>query len=330
MRFLVTGAAGFIGSNFCRLVLATSQHEVVGFDSMTYAANFQSISDLLGRRMTFVEGEINDVPLLEKHMRNVDVVVHFAAESHNDLSIANPDAFVHSNYLGTFNVVKLATKLAKRLHHVSTDEVFGDLDLNETTEFTEESNYKPSSPYSATKAGSDMLVRSWARTFGLRATISNCSNNYGPRQHAEKFIPRQITEVLMGRTMKLYGNGSNVRDWIHVEDHARGVLKIIEKGVVGETYLIGGRCQMSNIQVALQLAKILQVPREKIEFVTDRPGHDLRYAINPSKFERLIGWGEKGPVPFMVGLKDTVEWYADNSSWWSSQKAEVESRYRSE
>lgn len=323
MIFLVTGAAGFIGSNFCRYVIENSEHQVIGYDSLTYASNLSSVSDLIGSRFSLVVADINDTATLISHLESADILINFAAETHNDLSIKSPGKFVEANISGTYSVLEAIRATGKRLHHISTDEVFGDLPLNGSALFTEDSPYNPSSPYSASKASSDMLVRSWIRTFDVSATISNCSNNYGPRQHVEKFIPRQITEILMGRHPKVYGSGVNVRDWIHVEDHSRAILAIVERGILGETYLVGTRAQKTNLQVVKAIMQIMGRPESEIEFVDDRPGHDLRYAIDASKFEREIGWGAK-TREFDESLRQTIDWYSANESWWLQQKIETE------
>lgn len=323
MKIVVTGAAGFIGSSFCRYVLDKTNYSLVGFDSLTYAANQLSIQDLLGKRFQLVVGDLNDTSLLTDTLSKADVVVNFAAETHNDISIEFPERFVDSNIRGTFSLLEAVRDTGIRLHHVSTDEVYGDLPLLGNEQFTESTPYNPSSPYSASKASSDMLVRSWVRTYKVAATISNCSNNYGPRQHVEKFIPRQITEVLDGRPPKLYGSGANVRDWIHVDDHCQAVLRVVELGRLGETYLIGSRNQRSNIDVVRTILRVMGKGEDLIEFVEDRPGHDLRYAIDPTKFEREIGW-ERSTREFESSLEETISWYAMNPSWWRAQKNETE------
>jgi len=323
MIFLVTGAAGFIGSNFCRHVIQNTEHRIIGYDSLTYASNLRSVSDLIGSRFSLVVADINDTATLVSHLESADVLIHFAAETHNDLSIKSPGKFIESNMLGTYSVLEAIRATGKRLHHISTDEVFGDLPLSGDAMFTEDSPYKPSSPYSASKASSDMVVRSWIRTFGVSATISNCSNNFGPRQHVEKFIPRQITEILMGRNPKVYGNGANVRDWIHVDDHSKAILGILERGVLGETYLVGTKGQKTNLEIVKAIMQIMGRPESEIEFVDDRPGHDLRYAIDASKFEREIGW-EAESRDFEEGLRETIAWYSANESWWLEKKIETE------
>ena len=247
--FLVTGGAGFIGSNFVRHLVEHTEHEVVVLDKLTYAGDARTLDGLPGDRVSLVVGDVSDPDLVDKLVGEADVVVHFAAESHNDNSLADPSPFVTTNLVGTFTLLEAIRRHGVRLHHISTDEVYGDLALDEPTKFTEATPYNPSSPYSSTKAGSDLLVRAWVRSFGIAATISNCSNNYGPWQHVEKFIPRQITEVLSGRRPRVYGAGANVRDWIHVEDHSSAVLRIVEAGRVGETYLIGADGEQSNLSV---------------------------------------------------------------------------------
>jgi len=303
----------------------TGLHVTV-LDKLTYAGNLDSLSGLPPERSTFVKGDICDAGLVDGLMGSVDAVVHFAAESHNDNSLQDPRPFLDTNLLGTFTLIEAARRYGTRFHHISTDEVYGDLALDDPLRFTENSVYRPTSPYSATKAGSDMLVRAWVRSFGLNATISNCSNNYGPFQHVEKFIPRQITNILDGMRPHLYGNGRNVRDWIHVEDHSSAVWAILEEGAIGETYLIGADGERSNREVVEMLLALAGQPADAYDLVTDRPGHDLRYAIDSSKIRRDLGW-----VPryqdFDAGLADTVQWYRDNEHWWRPQKATTESKY---
>ncbi len=254
-------------------------------------------------------------------------MVHFSAESHNDNSLSNPRPFLDTNLVGTYTILEAVRKHNKRLHHISTDEVYGDLELDDPKKFTPETPYNPSSPYSSTKAGSDLLVRAWVRSFGVKATISNCSNNYGPYQHVEKFIPRQITEILEGRKPKLYGTGEQVRDWIHAEDHSSGVLAIIEKGKTGETYLIGADGEKNNKAVVELLLKTMGKDQNEYEHVNDRPGHDMRYAIDASKLINELNWQPKY-TNFEEGLKNTVEWYKNNEDWWKPQKADTEAKYK--
>lgn len=326
MRILVTGAAGFIGANFCRYLLQHSDAEVLGLDALTYASNTLSINDLPSNRFKLVVGDIGDEGLVDELVGRSDLVVHFAAESHNDNSLLGPRVFMDTNVMGTFVLLEAVRKHGRRFHHVSTDEVFGDLPLDAAEKFSESTPYNPSSPYSATKAGSDMLVRAWVRSFGLKATLSNCSNNYGPRQHVEKFIPRQITQILQGEKPKLYGSGLNVRDWIHVDDHSDAIFTILEKGVVGETYLIGTSGEKSNIEVVKLILEIMGKPTDWFDFVKDRPGHDLRYAIDSSKIMTELGWG-RGAVDFSEGLASTVDWYRENQEWWAESKPQTELKY---
>jgi len=327
MKLLVTGAAGFIGVNFVRYVLANTNHSMVGLDSMTYAANPRSLIGLDPSRFTLVTGDIRDRDLVGTLVSECDSVVHFAAESHNDNSIANPEPFVSTNVAGTFSILEAVREHGKRLHHISTDEVYGDLPLEGDDRFQESTPYNPSSPYSASKAGSDLLVRAWVRTFGINATISNCSNNFGPYQHVEKFIPRQITNILSGVKPKLYGAGLNVRDWIHVDDHSSAVLAILDRGLSGETYLIGADGERTNLEVVRTLLEIHGMPTDWFDLVTDRPGHDLRYAIDSSKLRVELGWSP-ADRDFRSALKETVDWYSQNRVWWQEAKADSEAKYR--
>lgn len=327
MKVLVTGGAGFIGSNFVRYIYCERPDwPVTVLDALTYAGNRKNIDGLDAQRVIFIKGNICDEVVVDEAVSNCDAVVHFAAESHNDNSLASPWPFVETNIVGTFRLLEAARKHNKRFHHVSTDEVYGDLELDDPRKFTPETAYNPSSPYSGTKAGSDHLVRAWVRSYGLQATISNCSNNYGPYQHVEKFIPRQITEVLEGRKPKLYGNGQNVRDWIHTEDHSSGVLAILEKGKVGETYLIGANGEKNNKEVIKLILDLMGKDPDDYEHVNDRPGHDLRYAIDASKLRNDLGW-QPNYTDFKAGLADTIMWYRENEQWWKPQKAETEAKY---
>lgn len=309
MKLLVTGGAGFIGSNFVNHLLKTNYDaEIAVLDSLTYAGR-ESNLDIQNRRLRLIRADICDADLVEGIVSSYELVVHFAAESHNDNSLKNPLTFVETNVLGTFNLIQACVKHDVRFHHISTDEVFGDLPINGLDKFSSESPYNPSSPYSSTKAASDLLVRAWVRSFGLRATISNCSNNYGPNQHEEKFIPRTILLAASGIKPKIYGNGTNVRDWIHVDDHNEGVWAVIEKGTIGETYLLGANGERSNLQVVRAILRELDLPEDFIEFVEDRPGHDLRYAIDASKAREELGWEPKYKS-FEDGLKPVVAHYA--------------------
>lgn len=325
MHLLVTGGAGFIGANFVHLTRRTHPDvKITVVDSMTYAANRESISGLDAVRI--VEGDVADLELIDPLVSEADVVVHFAAESHNDNSLKSPWPFVHSNILGTYSILEACRNHGTRLHHISTDEVYGDLELNDTAKFDECTPYNPSSPYSSTKASSDLLVRAWVRSFGVRATISNCSNNYGPYQHVEKFIPRQITEVLEGRRPKLYGAGINVRDWIHVDDHNAAVWTILDKGDMGRTYLIGADGEVDNLTVVRTILKLMGREPDDFDHVSDRPGHDLRYSIDSSVMRRELGWQPRF-INFETGLQATIHWFAENREWWQPRKDAVEAKY---
>ncbi|NCO10861.1 dTDP-glucose 4,6-dehydratase [Candidatus Saccharibacteria bacterium] len=327
MNIVVTGGAGFIGSNFVHYTLKERPNwHITVLDALTYAGNEENLRGLDPSRFTFVKGDTTDAELVDKLVSENDAVVHYAAESHNDNSLKNPRPFLDSNIIGTYTILEAVRKHGKRLHHISTDEVYGDLELDDPRRFTEQTAYNPSSPYSATKAASDHLVRAWVRSFGVQATISNCSNNYGPYQHVEKFIPRQVTEILEGRRPKLYGKGENVRDWIHTEDHSSAVLTILEKGVSGETYLIGADGEKDNKSVVELILKTMGKNPTDYEHVSDRPGHDMRYAIDSSKLRTELGW-KPTFTDFEMGLKDTINWYADNEAWWKPQKEETEQKY---
>ena len=322
-RLLVTGGAGFIGANFVRQ--ASKSFSVTVVDKLTYAGNRANLPE----GIEFVEGDICEQSLIDELVAANDTVIHFAAESHNDNSLRDPSAFVHSNLVGTFALLEAVRKSDKRLHHISTDEVFGDLELGGTDAFTETTPYNPSSPYSATKAGSDHLVRAWVRSFGVRATISNCSNNYGPYQHIEKFIPRQITNILTGQPAKLYGTGAQVRDWIHVDDHNDAVLAILERGCIGETYNIGasspgsGDAHVTNKQV---IETICELMGGEYVHVADRPGHDQRYTMDATKLRRELGWAPQH-TDLRSGLEQTIAWYTGNRWWWENDKAGIERGY---
>jgi dTDP-glucose 4,6-dehydratase len=327
MRLLVTGGAGFIGSNFVHLVLAETDASVVVLDALTYAGNRASLAGLPEDRFSLVVGDISDAPLVDRLVAEADAVVHFAAESHNDNSLHDPRPFLDTNVIGTYTLIEAARRHGTRFHHISTDEVYGDLELDDPNRFTERTPYNPSSPYSSTKAGSDLLVRAWVRSFGLRATISNCSNNYGPYQHVEKFIPRQITNVLDGVRPKLYGAGRNVRDWIHADDHSRAVLTILERGEIGETYLIGADGEQDNKTVVELILELMGQPTDAYDHVQDRAGHDLRYAIDSTRLRTELGWRPRYG-DFRAGLAATIDWYRDNEAWWRPQKQATEDRYR--
>lgn len=326
-KILVTGGAGFIGSNFVHLLINSyPEYQITVIDKLGYAGNASSLESILDK-IEFVTGDICNERLIDELVSKTDIVAHFAAESHNDNSLQNPWPFVESNLIGTYRILEAVRKHDKKLHHISTDEVYGDLELDDPAKFTPDTPYNPSSPYSSTKAGSDMLVRAWVRSFGITATISNCSNNYGPMQHVEKFIPRQITEVLEGRKPRLYGSGENVRDWIHVDDHNSAVMTIIEKGKSGETYLIGANGEKNNKEVIESILTIMGKDSSDYEQVKDRPGHDLRYAIDNSKLVNELGW-QPQYTNFEDGLKATVDWYTNNKDWWRPQKEETEAKYK--
>ncbi|WP_068274488.1 dTDP-glucose 4,6-dehydratase [Aldersonia kunmingensis] len=326
MRVLVTGGAGFIGANFVLQTLAERPDaQVTVLDSLTYAGNRESL-DSVADRIDFVHGDIADLDLVDELVSGVDTVVHFAAESHNDNSLSDPWPFVQTNVIGTFSLLQAVRRYDVRYHHISTDEVYGDLELDDPERFTESTPYNPSSPYSSTKASSDLLVRAWTRSFGVRATISNCSNNYGPFQHVEKFIPRQITNLIDGVRPRLYGSGTNVRDWIHVDDHNRAVWAILDRGRIGQTYLIGADGELDNRAVVQMLLAEFGRESDDFDFVTDRAGHDLRYAIDSTLLRTELGW-EPQFHDFRDGLAATVQWYRENESWWRRRKEAVEHAY---
>ncbi len=326
MRLLVTGGAGFIGANFVHLTLRENPDaEVTVLDALTYAGSRESLAPVADR-IRLVEGDITDAELVTGLVAQTDAVVHFAAETHVDNGLADPAPFLRSNVIGTFTVLEAVRRHGVRLHHVSTDEVYGDLELGDPARFTEATPYNPSSPYSATKASADLLVRAWVRSYGVRATISNCSNNYGPYQHVEKFIPRQITNLLTGQRAKLYGAGANLRDWIHGDDHNAAGWSILRDGEIGRTYLIGADGERDNLSVLRTLLRLLDHDPDDFDRVTDRAGHDLRYAIDASALRDELGWRPEH-TDFEAGLAATVDWYRNNESWWGPVKAGVEARY---
>lgn len=327
-ELLITGGAGFIGSNFVHHVVEHTDDHVTVLDKLTYAGNRESLAGLPDDRVSLVVGDITDARLVDELFSRADAVVHYAAESHNDNSLNDPRPFLETNIVGTYTLLEAARKHDTRLHHISTDEVYGDLELDDPARFTEQTPYNPSSPYSSTKAGSDLLVRAWVRSFGVRATISNCSNNYGPFQHVEKFIPRQITNVLRGVRPRLYGAGENVRDWIHADDHSSAVLRILERGEIGQTYLIGADGEKSNKSVVELILRLMGQDADAYDHVTDRAGHDLRYAIDSSRLRRELGW-EPRYRDFESGLAATIDWYRANEAWWAPTKDGVEAFYAS-
>lgn len=324
-KLLVTGGAGFIGSNFVRLTLEERpEYEITVVDSLTYAGNPHNLPL---DKITFVQGDICDKDLMDKLIGETDTVVHFAAESHNDNSLTDPWPFLHSNLVGTFTVLEAVRKHGKRLHHISTDEVYGDLPIDQPNlKFTEETPFNASSPYSSTKAGSDLLVKAWVRSFGVNATLSNCSNNYGPMQHIEKFIPRQITNILSGISPKLYGTGEQIRDWIHVDDHNLAVHAILDNGKPGELYLIGADGEQNNKYILETILELMGKPKDAYEHVNDRPGHDQRYAIDSTKLRRELGWTPRYTI-LRSGLQATIDWYTANTEWWQAEKDAVEASY---
>ncbi|WP_312977757.1 dTDP-glucose 4,6-dehydratase [Corynebacterium sp.] len=336
-HLLVTGGAGFIGANFVHRTLATRPSvRITVLDAMTYAANPANLAGATESGVSVVVGDVCDTGLVDDLLSDVHgaataeggvaAVVHFAAESHNDNALRDPLRFVRTNTEGTGVVADACVRHGVRLHHISTDEVFGDLPLESAARFTVDTPYAPSSVYSASKAAADHLVRAFVRSHGLSATISNCSNNYGPRQHPEKFLPRQITGLINGESPRLYGAGDNVRDWIHVDDHNDAVWTILERGISGETYLIGADGERSNRQCVETLLQLFDRDPGDVIHVTDRPGHDRRYAIDPSSVEAL-GW-EPRYTDFAAGLADTVQWYLDNRSWWEVSRKDAEETYR--
>ena len=335
-NIIVTGGAGFIGSNFVHYVYNNFPNvHITILDKLTYAGNQNNVKSILGDRVELVVGDIMDKELIDKLASKADAIVHYAAESHNDNSLNDPSPFIYTNFVGTYTLLEAARKYDLRFHHVSTDEVYGDLPLREDLpghgelpgeKFTEDTKYNPSSPYSSTKAASDLIVRAWIKSFGIKATISNCSNNYGPYQHIEKFIPRQITNILSGIKPKLYGNGKNVRDWIHTNDHSSAVWAILNDGKIGETYLIGANGEKNNKEVLKLILKEMHMPNDFYDHVTDRAGHDLRYAIDSTKLYKELNWKPKY-TNFEEGLRQTIQWYIDNQEWWEHEKDEVEAKY---
>ncbi|CPU21186.1 DTDP-glucose 4%2C6-dehydratase RmlB [Mycobacteroides abscessus] len=326
MRILVTGGAGFIGANFVHATVRERPDvSVTVLDALTYAGSSESLAPVAAA-VQLVQGDICDPDTVERLVADSDVVGHFAAETHNDNSLADPSPFLRSNIIGTYTLLEAVRRHQVRLHHISTDEVFGDLELDDPNRFTETTPYNPSSPYSATKASADLLVRAWIRSFGISATISNCSNNYGPYQHVEKFIPRQITNILTGRRPRLYGAGANVRDWIHVDDHNSAVWRIIEAGTIGRTYLIGADGERDNLSVLHTILELMGKSSDDFDHVTDRAGHDLRYAIDPTPLRDELGW-KPTHSDFTGGLAATIDWYRRNEEWWRPIKDNVESQY---
>lgn len=328
MHIFVTGGAGFIGSNFVRYWLNHHPDDkITVFDKLTYAGNLSSLAEVR-YRITFIEGDITDAEQVKSALSGMDCVVHFAAESHVDRSIHNPYIFTQTNVLGTHVLLECARELhIPRFHHISTDEVFGEIPLDATWKFNEQSGYHPNSPYAASKAASDHLVRAYFQTYDLPVTISNCSNNFGPYHYPEKFIPRSIIRLLNGENIRLYSPGNQVRDWLYVEDHCRAIDLILHQGKIGETYCVGGlQNGISNIEVAKTLLRIMDLPESRMEMVTDRPGHDQKYDIDWSKLHRELGWS---PTEDFSGLlAKTVDWFKANQAWWQPLATESEAFYQ--
>ena len=326
-NILVTGGAGFIGSNFIHYWMGEyPEDKIVNYDKLTYAGNLESLKALKDNpNYSFVKGNITDYDLVEKTIKEnrIDLIVHFAAETHVDQSIEGPAVFVETNVVGTQVLLDVARKNGNiRFHHISTDEVFGSLELDSDEKFTENTPYDPRSPYSASKAGSDHLVRAYAETYGLPITISNCSNNFGAYQHPEKLIPLTITRALRDEKIPVYGDGLNVRDWIHVNDHNRGVKLIIEKGNIGETYLLGGDGERTNIYIVKKILELLSKSEDLIVHVGDRKGHDKRYAIDFAKAKEQLAFSPEKTID--EWLQETVEWYIQNEWWWEANKPEAD------
>ncbi|WP_273367096.1 dTDP-glucose 4,6-dehydratase [Alicyclobacillus herbarius] len=319
IRILVTGGAGFIGSHFCRHMLASDTRvEIVNLDALTYAGSLQNLEGLDDRHQ-FVHGDICDHRVVYRAMAGVDAVVHFAAESHVDRSIAASGQFVRTNVEGTRVLLECARQLGiEKFVQVSTDEVYGS--LGDDGQFTEQSPLMPNSPYSASKAAADLLARAYFKTYGVPVCITRCSNNYGPYQHPEKLIPRLIIHALTGRTLPIYGNGLNVRDWIHVRDHCRALERVLYRGVPGEVYNVGANNEQTNLSIAEHILSLLGLDESRIEFVPDRPGHDFRYALDASKLRQQLGW--RPSYDFRQGLADTVRWYVDHEAWWRARLEE--------
>ena len=329
MKILVTGGAGFIGSNFIRYWLKKYPiDQIINFDLLTYAGHPESLDDIASNPCySFIKGDITDSGQVESAMHGIDLIVHFAAESHVDRSILDPQIFVKTNILGTQILLETARKHKIRFHHISTDEVFGSLPLGSKRKFKPNTPYGPSSPYSASKAAADHLVRAYYTTFGLPITITNCSNNFGPYQDPEKFLPRMITNLIDGKDIYIYGDGKNVRDWLYVLDHCSAIDAVIHKGVFGETYLIGGLTDdIDNLTLAKKVLSVMKIPESKIKFVKDRPGHDRRYAVDWTKTHNELGWSPG--LSFDKLLADTVCWYKENESWWRPLKEKSEKIYQ--
>ena len=328
MKLLITGGAGFIGSNFVYYWRKNHPEDhITVLDKLTYAGNKKTLEPILSD-ITFIEGDITDPETVKQAMTGADCVVHFAAESHVDRSIHDPYIFTRSNVLGTHVLLETARQLGiTRFHHISTDEVFGDIPLDEHWKFNEHTPYNPRSPYASSKAGSDHLVRAYFETYRLPVTISNCSNNFGPYHYPEKFIPRSIIRLLNGENIRIYTPGNQIRDWLHVEDHCRAIEAILLKGKIGDTYCIGGMTsEITNLDVAKQIIAIMDLPGDRIELVTDRPGHDVKYAVDWTKINHELGW--KPQHSFEEWLAKTVDWYKNNQEWWQPLATESEQFYK--
>ena len=329
MKLLVTGGAGFIGSNFIRFWLKKyPEDEITNLDKLTYAGHLSTTKDFSdNKNYKFVKGDICDPEVVEEAIKGADTVVHFAAESHVDRSIAGPQIFIQTNVIGTQVLLDVSVKHGiKKFHYLGTDEVFGSLPLESKEKFNEKTPYDPRSPYSASKAACDHLVRAYFHTYGLPITITNCSNNFGPFQDPEKFIPRMITDLIEGEEVKIYGDGKYVRDWLYVDDHVKAIEAVLTKGKVGETYLVGGMADdITNLEVAQKLIRMFGKDEDAIKFVKDRPGHDRRYAVDWSKINKDLGWEPEHN--FDEWLTKTVEWYKENEWWWKPLKEEAEKLY---
>ncbi|HVF69356.1 MAG TPA: dTDP-glucose 4,6-dehydratase [Xanthomonadales bacterium] len=332
MKLLITGGAGFIGSNFILYwIMNHPEDRIINLDKLTYAGNLENLKEVeKNPNYSFIHGDICDPEAVNKAMSGVDIVVHFAAETHVDRSITGPAVFMQTNVIGTQVILDAALKNEiKKFHHVSTDEVFGALELDDPGKFTERTNYNPRSPYSASKAGSDHLVRAYHTTYGLPITITNCSNNYGPFMFPEKLIPLAITNVLEDKKIPIYGDGLYVRDWLYVEDHARAIDMVLQKGKIGETYLVGGMTELyPNIEIAKKIVKLLGKDETSIEFVKDRPGHDRKYDVDWSKIKNELGWEPLYSLDEY--LAKTVDWYKEHREWWEHIKTGEYQKYYEE
>ena len=329
MKLLITGGAGFIGSNFIHYWLKKHPaDQIINLDSLTYAGHLESLQDIAHRHhYTFVRGDINNAELVDSLVSQVDVIVHFAAETHVDRSITDPMIFTRTNVMGTQVLLEAAKKYGTRFHHISTDEVFGALKLDSKNKFNTQTKYSPNSPYSASKAASDHLVTSYHSTFGVPVTITNCSNNFGPYQDTEKFIPRTITNLLEGKNILIYGDGKYVRDWMHVDDHCHAIELVLLKGKIGSIYTVGGMNKdINNLEISQKILKIMKLPESRIEYIKDRPGHDRRYAVSWKKINKDLGWEPK--EKFSKRLKQTIDWYRANEWWWKEMKVKSEDFYK--